>query len=143
MKVNEYQKKAMTTCMESSNNVAYMLFNLLGEVGELLRKVNDYVENDENCAILHYLSKYGECAKDIRKNPRKKICKRTVAVYDAFKEDFAKDKDLQKELGDVMWQLNGLMSVLGLNAEDIAQQNLDKLADRKKRDQIDGDGDNR
>ena len=33
MELNEYQKKAMTTCMESSNNPLYMLFMLGEEVG--------------------------------------------------------------------------------------------------------------
>ena len=50
---------------------------------------------------------------------------------------------LKKEAGDILWQLSGLCSVMGWSLEDIAQQNLDKLADRKERKVIDGSGDNR
>jgi NTP pyrophosphatase (non-canonical NTP hydrolase) len=50
---------------------------------------------------------------------------------------------LKKEAGDILWQLSGLCSVMGWRLEDIAQQNLDKLADRKSRQVIDGSGDNR
>ena len=52
------------------------------------------------------------------------------------------DEELKKEAGDILWQLAGLCSVHGWTLEEVAQQNLDKLADRKQRDKIDGDGDN-
>lgn len=32
MELKKYQEQAMKTCMESSNNVAYMFLNLIGEV---------------------------------------------------------------------------------------------------------------
>lgn len=73
MELNEYQEKAMMTCMPSCENVSYMLLNLVGEVGELA----------------------------------------------------------------------GLCSVLGWGLDDVAQENLDKLKDRKNRGVIDGSGDNR
>ena len=53
------------------------------------------------------------------------------------------EKELQKEAGDVLWQLSGLCSVMGWELEDIARQNLQKLADRRQRHVIDGSGDNR
>ena len=34
MELNEYQKRAMSTCMPSCENISYMLLNLVGEVGE-------------------------------------------------------------------------------------------------------------
>ena len=40
-------------------------------------------------------------------------------------------------------QLSGLCTVMGWKLEDIAQQNLDKLASRQQRNVIDGSGDNR
>ena len=39
MTLNEYQKQAITTCTESSENFAYMSLNLVGEVGEFMGKV--------------------------------------------------------------------------------------------------------
>lgn len=47
------------------------------------------------------------------------------------------------ELGDVMWYAAALAKDLGYTLEDICNINLNKLADRKLRDKIHGDGDNR
>lgn len=52
-------------------------------------------------------------------------------------------KDMQKELGDVLWYLNAMCCYLGLNLEDVAEHNLDKVLDRKKRGVTHGSGDNR
>ena len=51
--------------------------------------------------------------------------------------------ELKKEAGDILWQLSGLCHVMGWDLEDVARQNLQKLASRKERGVIDGDGDNR
>ncbi len=51
--------------------------------------------------------------------------------------------EVAKELGDVLWYLSQLATELDLSLEEIAQNNLDKLASRKKRKRIKGSGDNR
>lgn len=48
-----------------------------------------------------------------------------------------------KELGDVLWMLAECASSFELNLEDIAEMNLAKLTDRKKRGVIKGEGDER
>ena len=113
MTLEEYQKQAMTTCMASSENFSYMFLNLVGEVGEFASKV----------------------AKAIRKNQINVVYNEIVGTTDT--------EELQKEAGDILWQLSGLCTVMGWNLEDIAQQNLDKLASRQQRNVIDGSGDNR
>lgn len=143
MTLNEYQEQAMTTCMESSNNVAYMFFNLMGEVGELIEKVNNYTNENDLEEMADMLSTYSVEAKRIRKEPEDFHSRGTVKMFDKHVESLKTDKDLQKECGDILWQLAGLCSVMGWSLEDIAQQNLDKLADRQQRNQIDGDGDER
>jgi NTP pyrophosphatase (non-canonical NTP hydrolase) len=50
---------------------------------------------------------------------------------------------IQKELGDVLWYVARLASELGLDLEQIAADNLSKLADRKARGQLHGSGDER
>ena len=52
-------------------------------------------------------------------------------------------EEIAKEVGDVLWYLANLAWDLGIGLEEIAQMNLDKLADRKKRNVIGGSGDNR
>lgn len=52
-------------------------------------------------------------------------------------------KEITKELGDVLWYLQGLATFLGINFEDVAKANLKKLSSRKSRGTIHGSGDNR
>lgn len=47
------------------------------------------------------------------------------------------------ELGDQLWYISEVASNLGLNMNDVAQVNLDKLQDRKARGVLGGSGDNR
>lgn len=51
--------------------------------------------------------------------------------------------EISKELGDCLWYLSQICEELGINLEDVAIQNIKKLADRKERGVIMGEGDNR
>lgn len=121
MKMNEYQKMAMGTCMETSNNWSYMFLNLVGEVGEFASKVAKHIRKG------HYSIMDSNIANG--KN------------IDDLKEPLAALDELKKEAGDILWQLSGLCSVMGWSLEDVAQMNLDKLAARKDAGTIDGNGD--
>jgi NTP pyrophosphatase (non-canonical NTP hydrolase) len=52
-------------------------------------------------------------------------------------------QQLLKECGDVLWYLTMLVDHLGYNIEEVAEDNLAKLADRQQRGVIKGDGDDR
>jgi NTP pyrophosphatase (non-canonical NTP hydrolase) len=49
----------------------------------------------------------------------------------------------QKELGDILWQLNACCVTMETTLEEVAQGNLEKLAGRLERGTIQGDGDDR
>lgn len=119
MTLNEYQRKAMTTRMKTCDDV-YMLLNLAGEVGELASKV----------------------AKQIRKG-NTKINENGLIQYNLGDNFEAFEKELQKEAGDVLWQIAGFCTAMGWTLEDVAELNLSKLASRQQRGVIDGTGDNR
>ena len=50
---------------------------------------------------------------------------------------------LKDELGDVLWYLAVLARDLGLNLDEIAKLNIEKLKSRKERGALKGDGDKR
>lgn len=50
---------------------------------------------------------------------------------------------IKAELGDVLWYLAQICTELGLSLDEVAQHNLEKLADRQARGVIQGDGDER
>lgn len=125
--LNEYQLKAMDTCMASCNNISYMLLNLVGEVGEFASKVAKSIRKEE-------ITIGGDAAAGVITNSP--VVEDDTAFYFMCNE-------LQKEAGDILWQLSGLCSVMGWTLNDVAVQNLEKLASRKARNVIDGEGDNR
>lgn len=52
-------------------------------------------------------------------------------------------ESLKGELGDVLWYLAVLADDLGLDLEEIAELNIEKLKSRKERNKLHGDGDTR
>jgi NTP pyrophosphatase (non-canonical NTP hydrolase) len=53
------------------------------------------------------------------------------------------DREVAKELGDVLWYLSNLAEDLGYDLMEIATMNIYKLEDRAKRNVLRGSGDNR
>jgi NTP pyrophosphatase (non-canonical NTP hydrolase) len=52
-------------------------------------------------------------------------------------------KEISKELGDVLWYIAQMATELGVNMNDIAEGNIEKLYSRLERGKIGGSGDNR
>lgn len=121
MTLKEYQLQAMTTCLPESENFTYMMLNLVGEVGEFASKIAKAIRKDKATIFYNQLQ--------------------IESGINAMTQDEV--EDLKKEAGDILWQLSGLCTVMGWDLEEVAQENLDKLASRKARNKIDGDGDNR
>lgn len=66
----------------------------------------------------------------------------------AIRDDAGKISDerksaMSKELGDVLWYVAQLATELGLDLDDIAGQNLEKLLSRQARGVLSGSGDDR
>ena len=100
--------------------------------------------------IEEYQQKAWETALETAKNPAYMVSNLTseagevAGKYAKWSRDGALDEEgLQKEMGDVFWQLAGLSTVMGWSLADIASKNLQKLSDRAGRNVINGSGDNR
>ena len=121
MELNEYQKKAMETCMPTCENISYMLLNLVGEVGEFSSKI----------------------AKGIRKGEfRIKENELCFDPQNLTEESLTRvEESLMAECGDICWQLSGLCTIMGWDLEKVAEYNLKKLSERKKNGTIAGNGD--
>lgn len=126
MELKEYQEKAMTTCMSSSENFSYMFLNLVGEVGEFASKIAKAIRKEQ--MQIGGIVDMGTSSKN-------------DLIFNEFPTCIDQEKELKKEAGDILWQLSGLCSVMGWSLEDIAQINLDKLKARKAIGTIDGNGD--
>jgi NTP pyrophosphatase (non-canonical NTP hydrolase) len=121
MRANEYQTRAMSTRLPSCGNAIYMLFGLMAEVGEIADK--------------------------IAKWRRKGVCRLDMdhLVFNTgdLQEAEGYKSELMKEVGDCAWFIVGIADCFGFTLEEVMQQNLDKLASRRERGVIDGNGDNR
>ncbi len=87
-------------------------------------------ENDRERIILGIFGESGEIAELLKKKYRGDII-----------EDFL--KKLRKEIGDVFYYLCKLCNYYGFSAENILQENIDKLKDRQTRNAIKGNGNDR
>lgn len=120
MTINEYQQKAMSTCMDTSHNYIYMAEGMVGEMGEFMSKV----------------------AKGVRKG-KMKVSSNTLVILAAKQERPEILEGLKAELGDILWFVAGMADVMGWSLDEVAQANVDKLASRQERGKIEGEGDNR
>lgn len=100
--------------------------------------------------ISEYQKKAWETALETAKNPAYMVANlaseagEVAGKYAKWVRDGVMDEEgLQKEMGDVFWQLAGLATVMGWSLSDIAANNLKKLADRAGRSVLQGSGDNR
>jgi NTP pyrophosphatase (non-canonical NTP hydrolase) len=109
-------------------------------------KFNDYQqralttvisEGNEFNDLLHWVlginGESGEIAEKVKKIIRDK----------GGRVSAADKQELGREIGDVLWYLAVFAHHLGIKFDDVAADNLHKLADRQKRGRLQGSGDHR
>lgn len=99
------------------------------------RKTAKYPDADNNFVYptLGLAGEAGEVAEKIKK----------IIRDDGGEVLSEKKKEIEKELGDVLWYVAQLATELGLPLDKIAEKNIEKLYSRLERNKLHGDGDNR
>ena len=124
MQFNEYQLKALDTAQYPSIKVT----DTTGPQGFIVNRLASWVYPAMGLA--------GETGEVLEK--LKKIIRDKHGVYDQSDVE-----GLTKELGDCLWYISVIANEFGIKLEDVAKTNIDKLASRKERNMISGNGDNR
>jgi NTP pyrophosphatase (non-canonical NTP hydrolase) len=108
---------------------------LISEYQELSRRTATYPGAGDNIVYptLGLAGEAGEVAEKV-----KKLLRDDGGVLSAERRDA-----LAGELGDVLWYVAQVATEAGLDLEDIAQGNLDKLLSRRRRGVLSGSGDRR
>ena len=125
MELNDYQKAATDTAIYPGRGtaigMAYVALKMNGEAGEFAEHVGKAIRDDS------FLT-----------DPGKEGC--FLSGEQLTNERHAL---LVKEVGDVLWYLAAACNELGIDMNDAAKINLEKLRSRKERGALSGSGDNR
>jgi NTP pyrophosphatase (non-canonical NTP hydrolase) len=116
MDFGEYQSKAfeIATYPFVGRNIVYPAMGVAGEAGELCDKIKKHWRN-------------------------------TDAPIEELKSKLTDEQftEIVKEMGDVLWYLGALATELNIPLETVAKENIKKLYDRRARNVIKSQGDNR
>lgn len=132
MNLNEYQAAAIKTAIYR-NKITYPMLGLCGEVGEVAEKIADVKCPATQRDVLKLASHTGLVANQV-----KKILRDDSGILTPERK-----AAIASEIGDICWYVAALAYDIGVDLEDVAQENLDKLASRQKRGVLKGSGDNR
>lgn len=123
MNLNDYQIKAISTATYPGQGTFfglwYAMSGLAGEGCEALEKIKKIFRSHGDNIMG---SPYQNCLSVISDEQRREIL---------------------KETGDVLWYVAAVAYQLGATLEEVAEMNNKKLADRKERNVLHGEGDNR
>ena len=123
MNASEYQVKAHDFA-SYGDNAMYPVLGLAEEAGEVCGKIAKFIRKHGGTEPM---------------TARYELENKVTVTDDELKFR----NDLSKELGDAMWMIAELCTVYGLDLGEVMAENIEKLADRRERGVIDGNGDNR
>lgn len=155
--IENYQQNAMKTCLPSARNWDYATFNYQAELFELIAKIKSFhakeIRDGADFNAKKYIDKIadelGDCYWQIAL-----ICElRGERFHENIEDKFKYERydvigttDYQNDYGDVeneFGRLDVILRMFDFNINEILQRNIDKLASRKERGVLKGNGDER
>ena len=121
MNASEFQVKAHDFASYGENPM-YPALGLSEEAGEVCGKIAKFIRKHEGIDPM---------------TARYELENKVTVTDDELKFR----KDLSRELGDTMWMLAELCTNYGLDMGEVMAENIEKLADRKDKGLIIGEGD--
>lgn len=121
MNATEYQAKAHDFASYGENPM-YPALGLSEEAGEVCGKIAKFIRKHEGIDPM---------------TARYELENKVTVTDDELKFR----KDLSRELGDTVWMLAELCTNYGLDMGEVMAENIEKLADRKDKGLIIGEGD--
>jgi NTP pyrophosphatase (non-canonical NTP hydrolase) len=150
---SDYQRQAITTAVypgqHAFQGLVYAVLGLSGESGETAEQVKKTWRDDG-------MPDFGQAMYAMLDNIREKLRKGDQG-YDSIIDDAREEaaaiflpeiteerrQKILKELGDVFWYAAQLCTELNVNMGEVAQANLDKLAERQRANKLHGEGSDR
>jgi NTP pyrophosphatase (non-canonical NTP hydrolase) len=73
------------------------------------------------------------------------VCEKFKKIYRDKNGEMSNEfrEDIEKEMGDILWYVADVCTLLGISLDDVATTNIAKLESRKQRGVLTGSGDNR
>ena len=139
LSLDAYQARTADTAVYPGKGTVlgliYCGLKLAGEAGEVAEKIGKAIRDDGMMVPLELVVGETWRGKEIG------VPETMIRMKDGVHPD--RRDALKGELGDVLWYVASAARELGYDLADIAQANLDKLADRAARGTLQGSGDNR
>jgi NTP pyrophosphatase (non-canonical NTP hydrolase) len=153
MNFDDYQLAARGTAIYPGQGgiigAAYAALGLNGEAGETAEQIKKTWRDDGADLLNPVLDAIGRFERDLPFRAPEQIPfyfgELRDEITDIFTNPFSEDRKerIVKELGDTLWYAAQLATELGVSLEDVAQQNIDKLAARRATNTLHGDGSDR
>lgn len=154
IKIADYQKLAMRTCLPSCKNKAYALYGFKAEIGEVFGKVAKKIRGDE-ITKRDFVEELGDCfwfcalACELEKLKFENVFKyaKEQNLDDVYMDlDFAfdtKDSEISLMPEGYIEAVKAFCKKLNIKPSDCMRANIRKLTNRYNRNVIKGNGDNR
>lgn len=149
MNIDTYAEATEATAVyppDRNTAVIYTVLGIVGEVGELVRKLVDYMPaeviraDDDLSRLLMQMGILGDKFEAMKRQYRAGTKRLPEMPFDLSD---AQRSALKKELGDIVWYWTRHACELKLTPSDVLSSNLIKLRDRADRGVLGGSGDNR